>query len=193
MFRDAIDKAGRVIAYQEDNSSNYRPEKVSLPVRESSLVQIGRGKHALDVQAATVEDVGLLRLGSHVESVGVNVFNADYIGCAIPLSWSGDFFINGVLVKSSVIYTSADLDSLYLRSKRRDTVGVTFPRAPFMGAIAACAGIDPEDVNLGSRELLLDERVCSALKLRLARIINSTLSQCAGTMDDLFATRCLDS
>lgn len=172
MNADPAGSAGRVFACREDNSLYYRPERVNLPVRESSIVQVGRGEHNVDVQMATLGDIGLTRLGIGVEAVGVNVLNPDYVGFVVPLSWAGDFFVNGDAVKKSAIYMAGDLDSIHLRSKSRVTMGVTFPREPFLQAIAALRGVCVDDISLKERELRLSDASVHWLRTRLTAIID---------------------
>ena len=59
----------RILAYRDEQSPDYAPKKIELPVKESYFVQVGRGEHIVDVQIATVGKIGLLRLGICVEAV----------------------------------------------------------------------------------------------------------------------------
>ncbi|RLQ20665.1 helix-turn-helix domain-containing protein [Seongchinamella sediminis] len=142
-------------------------------MRESFFVQIGRGEHLVDVQIATVGDIGLVRLGIDVESAGVNVLNPDYIGFVIPLSWAGDLFLNGERVNKSAIYMPGDLDCLHLHSKSRVILGVTMPRAPFVDTLAALRGVDVDDIRLLDREMYLGEAAVGAVASRLTAITQS--------------------
>ncbi len=169
---------GRVIAFRDNQSPLYASEKVELPVKESSCVQIGRGEHVFDVQVATVGNIGLLRLGIGVEAVGVNVFKSDYIGFTLPISWSGDYFVNGQLANNSDIYMAGDLDGFHVRSKSRLSLGVTMPREPFVETIAALRGADPGDILLNERELHLCEASGIEVRARLTAIINETCRGC---------------
>ena len=168
---------GRIIAYRDDASPEYTTEKVAMPIRESSFVQIGRGEHIVDVSMATVGDIGLLRNGIGVEAVGINVLNPDYIGFALPVSWSGDLLINGQLARKHNIYMPGDLGSMHLRSKSRVILGVTMPRAPFVETIAALRGVDPGDVLRNDRELCLSEAAGAEVRARLTAIITEVCSE----------------
>lgn len=170
---------GRILAFRDRHSPVYESEKVELPVKESSLVQIGRGDHVVEVQMATVGKIGLFRLGIGVEAVGVNVFKSDYIGFALPISWSGDYFVNGQLANRSDIYTSGDLDSIHVRSKSRVSLGVTMPRGPVIETIAALRGVDPGDILLNDRELRLCEAAGAEVRARLSSIIDEASSSCS--------------
>lgn len=171
--------AGRVIGFQQRQCPDYKPETANLPVRESSFVQLGRGRHAVDVQLVTAGDVGLSRLGISAESVGINVLKPDYIGFVIPISWTGSFHINGDAVSQSAIYMSGDLDSIYLRSKSRDTLGVTLPKALFVQAVAALRGVDIDEISLTERELRLSESTGLEIRAQLTSIINNVCGESA--------------
>ena len=177
MTQASQDNENRIIACRNDNSPDYVPKKVELPVKESYYVQVGRGEHVVDVQMATVGNIGLLRLGIGVEAVGINVFNPDYIGFALPVTWSGDYLINGELANKSAIYMPGDLDSFHLRSKSRVSLGVTMPREPFIETIAALRGVDTEDIMLNDRELRLSEAAGVEVRARLTAIINEACSE----------------
>ena len=177
MSNKSSGNTNRIISYQDGASPEYAPEKVAIPMKESSFVQIGRGAHVVDVSMATVGDIGLLRTGIGVEAVGINVLNPDYIGFALPVSWSGDLLINGQLVSKSNIYMPGDLDSMHLRSRSRLVLGVTMPRAPFVETIAALRGVDPGDVLLNDRELCLPEAAGAEVRARLTAVINEACSE----------------
>lgn len=165
-------KEHRIIAVREDRCLDYTPQKVELPVKESTVIQIGKGEHKVDLQMATVGKIGLLRLGIQVEAVVVNVFNPNYISFSLPVSWTGDYFVNGEKVNKSSIYMSGEQDSFHVRSKTRDTIGVTIPRQVYIDTIATLRGICQEEISLTGRELYLGEQEGLEVRNRLGAIIN---------------------
>lgn len=166
-----------IVAWREDGSPEYSPKKVNLPVEESSFVQLGRGRHSVDIQIATVGDIGLTRLGIGVEAIGINVLAPDYIAFVLPVTWSGDYLINGELANKTDIYMPGSLDSLHLKSKSRVTIGVTMPREPFVETIAALRGIDIEDLALNDFRLRLGDMAGARVRARLTAILNETCSE----------------
>ena len=167
----------RIIACRDDNSPEYAPKKVELPMKESYYVQVGPGEHVVDVRMATVGNIGLLRLGIGVEAVGINVLNPDYIGFALPVSWSGDLLINGELANKSAIYMPGNIDSVHLHSMSRVMLGVTMPRQQFIETIAALRAVDTGDIMLNDRELRLSESAGVEVRARLTQIINEACSE----------------
>lgn len=176
MTKTSDTNENRVIACRDSASPVYAPVKAGIPLKESSFVQIGRGEHVVDVSMATVGDIGLLRTGIGVEAVGINVLNPNYIGFALPVTWSGDYLVNGELANKSSIYMPGDLDSFHLRSKSRVTLGVTMPRSPFIETIAALRGVGTEDIMLNDRELHLSDAAGVEVRARLTAIINEACS-----------------
>ncbi|GAB3104291.1 hypothetical protein GCM10027217_27550 [Pseudomaricurvus hydrocarbonicus] len=166
----------RIITYHKDKCPNYSPKKVQLPVKESYYVQAGRGEHTVNVQMATVGEIGLLRLAIDVEAVGINVFHPDYVSFALPISWSGDYFINGDSANRSSIYMPGDLDSIHQRSKSRDVCGITIPRRPFVETIAALRGVSVEAIKLHDRELRLTETDGFKVRVQLTSILHEACS-----------------
>lgn len=167
----------RIIARHDDCAPDYDPKKVELPLKESYFVQVGRGEHVVDMRIATVGNIGLLRLGIGVEAVGINVLNPDYIGFALPVSWSGDLLINGQLANKTDIYMPGDIDSMHLQSKSRIMLGATMPRKPFIETVAALRGVDTGDIMLNERELHLSEAAGVEVRARLTAIINEACSE----------------
>lgn len=177
MNKEPFAKENHIISLREEKCLDYTPQKVELPVKESFFVQVGKGEHIVDTQMATIGKIGLVRLGIDVEAIGVNVFNPDYVSFSLPVSWSGDYFINGDLANKSSIYMPGDLDSFHLRSKNRVTIGVTMPRAPFVETVAALRGVYFEDICLHDRELRLSEIAGFQVRAKLTAIIKEACSK----------------
>jgi len=175
--KEPFAKENHIISLREEKCLDYTPQKVELPVKESFFVQVGKGEHIVDTQMATIGKIGLVRLGIDVEAIGVNVFNPDYVSFSLPVSWSGDYFINGDLANKSSIYMPGDLDSFHLRSKNRVTIGVTMPRAPFVETVAALRGVYFEDICLHDRELRLSEIAGFQVRAKLTAIIKEACSK----------------
>ena len=168
---DTPNNRDELFGWRDTKSPDYAPKTFGLPVREESIVQLGPGEFAADVQMATVDDIGLLLVGIGVESVGVSVFNPDCTGFALPVSWTGDYFVNGDPANPSNLYMPGDLDSFHQRSQSRVTLGVTVPRQPLIKTIAALRGVSIEDVTLNDRELRLGDAAGAQVRARLAAII----------------------
>lgn len=177
MVRKKPENVNGINAIHEMNCPDYAPKKVNLPVKESFFVQTGRGHHIVDTHMATVGKIGLLRLGINVEAVGINVFNPDYVSFSLPLSWSGDYFVNGELANRSSIYMPGSLNSFHFRSRSRDTIGVTMPRSAFVNTVAALRGVDGDDISLSIRELRLSESAGWRVRSRLSAIIKETCDE----------------
>lgn len=185
METQPVDKP--IISYQKDRCLNYTPQKTRLPVKESYYVQVGQGEHTVNTQMATVGDIGLLRLAIEVEAVGINVFQPDYVSFVLPISWSGDYFVNGERANRSSIYMPGDLDSIHQRSRSRDVYGLTLPKEPFIKTIAALQGVGVEDINLHDRELRLTENHGHQVRAQLISILNEACSENGNHSPDIIS------
>lgn len=145
-----------------------------MPLKESHLVQIGCGEHEVALQMATVGDIGLLRNGFALESIGINVLLPNYIAFLIPETWTGDYLVNGEIATQSSFFMSGDLDSFHLQSKSRITMGVTLPRQLFVEAIAALTGVYQEDIKLSNRHFHLNKTDIFTFKSKLKGIMGET-------------------
>jgi len=149
-------------------------------VREEAVTQTGPGPLAIDVAVARVADVGLLRVRVGADACGVTVLDPAYLGFALPLSWKGEYLINGEPGSASSIYMPGCLDSVHIRGGPRDTLGVLLPRDRFVETVAALRGVGPEDVKLDDREIHLPPAVGAALRHRLAGLVHEA---CAANGD----------
>lgn len=145
-----------------------------MPLKESHLIQIGKGEHDVALEMATVGNMGLLRNGFAVESIGINVLKPDYIGFVIPEFWTGEYLVNGESASQTSFFMNADLDSFHLHSKSRITMGATLPRQSFVKATAALAGVYMEDIKLDGRKFQLSKSDSIAFRSHLRAIIDET-------------------
>jgi len=88
-----------------------------------------------------------------VRSVGVTVFDPDFVGFVMPVSWRGEQIINGEPASSTRIYMPAE--TLYVRGESRETLGVLLRRGPFVETIAALRGIAREEVCMADQAVEL--------------------------------------
>ena len=162
-------------AWRDSRSPVYSPKSRGFPVREETIVQVARGEFAVDAQMARLEDISLISIGVGVESVGITVLEPNYISFALPVSWSGEYLINGEAASASSLYMPGDMDSFHLRSKSRVTQGVVFPRHAFAATIAALRGVDVSDVRFVDRVLNMHPAAGALVRVRLAGILGEVV------------------
>lgn len=160
-----------VTAWHDSRSPLYAPKRRGFQVREETIVQTGQGELAVNTRMCRVHDVSLVEVGVGVESVGVTVLDPNYVAFALPVSWSGEFLVNGVPASTSDLFMSGDLDGFHLRSKSRVTIGVIIPRLAFAETIAALRGVSVDNLKLNDRTLQMDRAAGAWVRARIAAIL----------------------
>jgi len=161
-----------VSAWRRNNARDYAPVEHGLPVREESITQIGTGEFLTDSALVSSRDTALYRVQVGVRSVGVTVLDPDYLAFVIPVSWQGEYILNGEAARSTRIYMPGDSKSFYIRGDSRETFGVVLRRDQFIETVAALRGIGPEDVNPNETTIELTSAAANILRLRLAMILD---------------------
>jgi len=188
-----------VSAWQRNNARDYTPVEHGLPVREESITQIGTGEFLTDSALISSRDTALYRVRVGVRSVGVTVLDPDYLAFAIPVSWQGEYIINGEAARSTRIYMPGDSKSYYIRGDSRETFGVVLRRDQFIETVAALRGVGPEDVYLNESAIELTSAAANILRLRLTTIFDQNRDELArqsldkelfGLMTDAYLSAC---
>jgi AraC family ethanolamine operon transcriptional activator len=157
--------------WSADEQSGYDPARNGFPVTEESVVQLDSGPLHVDATVAAFDDIALLRIRVEAKAIGTTVLDPDHLGLAIPVSWTGDYVINGEEACENGIYLSAGTDCVHVRGGSRDTLGVVLLRAPFVETVAALRGVDPADLTVADRQLVQATAAAKELRRRLGQII----------------------
>ncbi|WP_165954385.1 helix-turn-helix domain-containing protein [Seongchinamella unica] len=161
--------------WRSDHCPLYSPKDLGLNVREEAIVQLRPGDFTVDVSVASSENVSLVSVATAVDSVGVTVLDPGYTAFALPVSWSGEYLVNGESASASNLYMPGEHDSFHLRSKSRLTQGVIVPRLAFTSTVAALRGVDLEDVELSARVLRMHPKAGAMIRARIAAILNEVM------------------
>lgn len=165
------------LARRDPGALEFASVGPSFLAREDAVIQVIGGRYVVDTTAASVADIGLLRVKVGMRSVGVTVLDPAYVVFAVPVSWTGDYVINGQVAERDALYMPGDLDTVHIRGDQRDTIGVGLPRDQFTEAVAALRGVGPEDVTLLDRELWLMPAAGNILRQRLAGLVDEACSE----------------
>jgi len=157
--------------WHADEKATYDPARNGFPVTEESLVQLTPGSLRVDATVAAFYDVALLRIRVGAKAVGTTVLDPDHLGFAIPVSWTGDYVINGEKARENGLYLTAGTDCVHIRGGSRDTLGVVLLRAPFVETVAALRGVDPADLTVADRQLVQAAAAAKELRRQLGQII----------------------
>lgn len=136
--------------WHQKDASDYKPAEQGLSVREESVTQTEPGELVVDSALVSTKDAGLFRVAVGLRSMGTTVVDPDRVTFAMPVSWSGELFINGAPARETCVTMPSD--EYYVRGGRREIVGIVLKRRPFIETLAALRGIGPEDVSLAEPE-----------------------------------------
>jgi len=168
--------------WSNEDLRDYECVQPKLPLIEESITQLAAGLFSARVAIASAGDVVLYRAQPDLHSVGVSVLDPAYIALVIPMSWEGDYVINGRIADRSSIYLpTADEGAVYIRCARRDTVGIIVRRSRLIETLAALRGVHPDEVALQGPSLQLQPKDARSLRLRLAAMFDTYCGSDAST------------
>jgi len=172
-----------VLAWSDDGLRDYRGVQQQLPVLEESITQLGTGTFSARAAIVSAGDVVLYRARPDVLSLGVTVLDPAYVGFAIPISWEGEYRINGQTGNASSLFPPSAGGVIYVRGGRRDTLGVIVRRSRLIDTVAALRGVSPDEVVLDDRPHEL--KAAGAVSLR--RSLLAMLDACFGSAEQTAA------
>ena len=150
-----------------ENILGFREVRRRLPIRTESLTQLGRG--ALHAEATVVSGPDATLYYAHVGGVSSTLadLNSEYTGIVVPITWRGEFVINGELVTPSSVYLPADETLFQAYGNERTTVAAALHRQSFIATVAALGGVTPDDVRLAGGALELAPAVMASARCSL--------------------------
>jgi AraC-like DNA-binding protein len=160
-------------AWSNDGLQDYGGVQRQLPVIEESITQLDAGPFSAQAAVVSAGDLVLYRARPDVRSVGVTVLDPTYVGFAIPISWEGEYIINGRAAMASSMYLPAAGGVVYIRGGRRDTLGVIARRRKLIETIAALRGVNPDEVVLDDSPHELHPLGAGSLRRRLLAMLDA--------------------
>ena len=150
-----------------DNIVGFREVRRRLPIKTESLTQLGRG--ALHAEARVLSGPDAALYYAHVDGVSSTLadLNSEYTGIVVPITWRGEFVINGELVRPSSVYLPADETLFQAHGNERTTLAAALPRQSFIATVAALGGVTPDDVRLAGGGLELAPAVMASARRSL--------------------------
>lgn len=140
-----------LVAWSNDRLRDYDSVQRRLPVVEESITQLDAGAFTTRVAAVSARDLILYQVRPEVRSVGVTVLDPEYVAVVIPLSWEGEYMVNGHAASASSIYLPAAGGTFYIRGGPRNTLALTVPRSQLIDTVAALRGVNPDEIVLDDR------------------------------------------
>lgn len=162
---------GAVVRHPRQKVADYAPTRLGLPVKEEGVIQLAAGDLSPELELASSADATLMRIGVKIASIGITCMDPAYMAFAIPVSWTGDYLINGEPADAAAIYSSGGTDTFYIRGSYRETLGAVVRARAFAETIAALRGVGVEDVVLNDFKLGLPAAAGAQLRQRLGVVL----------------------
>jgi len=147
-----------------------------LPVRTEALTQLGRGTLHADATVIPASNATLYVASVDTRSSTLTDLHEDYTAFAFPLSWQGEFVINGEEVNASSIYAPVDGTLFQVYGDQRETVAVALPREDFIATIAALGGVDVDGVEFNGGSIEMPDAVMASARRSLAMMLEEYTS-----------------
>jgi len=168
----------RIQAWSSDRLREYGVVQPLLPVREESITPLDASQFNVRAAIVAAGDVVLFRVRPDLRSVGISVLDPAYIALVIPVSWEGEYVLNGRAASASTIYPPTADGVFYIRGGRRDTLAVCMPRSSLIETLSALRGVNPDEVILDERPLELHPAGARSLRRSLATVLDA---HCSGS------------
>jgi AraC family ethanolamine operon transcriptional activator len=122
-----------------------------LPVAESVLVQLDPGDLALASIDVRGQDSFVVRFRTGARSIWTMVPEKEWIGFLVPISWSGDYLLNGLSATPNTVFRLDGAHQYDVVAERRDAVTIGVRRSVLARAVASLTGreysADPQGIR----------------------------------------------
>jgi hypothetical protein len=113
-----------------------------LPVAASQLVQLDPGHLSLARREVRGRDSFVVRLMTGARSIWTSVPEPDWIGYTIPITWKGDYLLNGMSATRATVFRLDGANEFDVVAESRDFVTVGIRRSVMSRAISGLIGRD---------------------------------------------------
>jgi AraC-like DNA-binding protein len=111
-----------------------------LPVAASQLVQLDRGHLSLARREVRGRDSFVVRLMTGARSIWTSVPEPDWIGYTIPITWKGDYLLNGMSATRATVFRLDGANEFDVVAESRDFVTVGIRRSVMSRMISGLTG-----------------------------------------------------
>ncbi len=142
-----------------------------LPVESSELVQLDKGRLAFSSIDVRGTDSFIVRFRTQARSIFSVVPEHDWWGILIPLSWSGDYLLNGHEATPSTVFLLDGKYEYHVVAERRDAITVGIRRSVLEGVLANLSGQEYCRLTHNHRRLEIPDSQIQQLTSILFKII----------------------
>jgi AraC-like DNA-binding protein len=113
-----------------------------LPVAASELVQLDPGDLGLTRIDVRGRDSFIVRARTGARSIWTTVPEADWVGYTIPITWEGDYLLNGMRATRTTVFKLDGANEYDVVAKSRDFITVGLRRSVLARTISGLIGRD---------------------------------------------------
>ncbi|QJF51965.1 AraC family transcriptional regulator [Roseobacter ponti] len=152
----------------------------SVAVRDSAMVQLGRGSANCDSIRAMGADCSIVRLKSAPRMSGYLVPDPAWAVITMPLGWSGDYVLNGRPVRPGDVNVVTSANGYASTGQDRNILGVGLRAERLRRTIATHLGKPGDEVSPGDCVLELGEAAGARFAQGILSILNATVQAAPG-------------
>lgn len=138
-----------------------------LPVVASELVQLDPGDLGLNRTEVRGRDSFIVRIRTGARSIWTSVPEVDWVGYSIPITWKGDYLLNGMSATQNTVFKLDGAHEFDVVADSRDFITVGLRRSVLSRMISGLIGRDFV-ISVNTYQQL---QVPEALRDRLLRIL----------------------
>ena len=113
-----------------------------IPTRYSSLVQLDPGHLGLARIEVRGRDSFIVRIRTGARSIWTSVPEVDWIGYSIPITWQGDYLLNGMSATRTTVYKLDGANEFDVVAESRDFITFAIRRSVLSRMISGLIGRD---------------------------------------------------
>ena len=113
-----------------------------IPTRYSSLVQLDPGHLGLARIEVRGQDSFIVRIRTGARSIWTTVPEVDWIGYSIPITWTGDYLLNGMSATRNTVFKLDGAHEFDVVAESRDFITVAIRRSVLSRMISGLIGRD---------------------------------------------------
>jgi AraC-like DNA-binding protein len=113
-----------------------------IPTRYSSLVQLDPGHLGLARIEVRGQDSFIVRIRTGARSIWTSVPEVDWIGYSIPITWKGDYLLNGMSATRNTVFKLDGAHEFDVVAESRDFITVAIRRSVLSRMISGLIGRD---------------------------------------------------
>lgn len=151
-----------------------------LPVLQSETAQLRPGRPVYEMLQITGRDLIIMRSKVGPKMASTIVPHPDWMVLMAPVSWVGDYFFNGQLVRPFDVFVSGGPNGYSATNERRHNLALGLRKSRVRDACASLSGRSFEVIALDDQRMALGPALGSRFHWRLLETIAASLGKPLG-------------